>query len=116
MAAPAPETHFSLLLKADSEHPLPDDDAGVSSALMSYGVVFKKTKNAAPARLELLAGLMWVHAHQADLHAVWSAASADQHRTLASALKLDYDKDAASPTFLAMVVRRVPAGRHAGEA
>ena len=107
MAAPAPETHFSLLLKADSEHPLPDDDAGVSSALMSYGVVFKKTKNAAPARLELLAGLMWVHAHQADLHAVWSAASADQHRTLASALKLDYDKDAASPTFLAMVVRRV---------
>ena len=83
MAAPAPETPFSLLLKADSEHPLPDDDSGVSSALVSYGALFKKTKKAAPDRLELLAGLMWVHAHQSYLHVVWSAASEAQHRTLA---------------------------------
>ena len=74
---------------------------------MSYGVVFKKTKKAAPERLELLAGLMWVHAHQSDLHVVWSAASEAQHRILASALRLDYDQHAASPVWLAMVLRRV---------
>ena len=107
MAAPAPETPFVLLLKADSEHPLPDDDAEVSSALASYGVVFKKIKKAAPDRLELLAGLMWAHAHQSDLHVVWSAASEAQHSTLASALRLDYDQHAATPTWLVMVVRRV---------
>ena len=74
MAAPAPETPFVLLLKADSKHPLPDDDAEVASVLMSYGAVFKKTKKAAPDRLELLAGLTWVYAHQSDLHVIWSAA------------------------------------------
>ena len=107
MAAPAPETPFVLLLKADSEHPLPDDDAGVSTDLMSYGVLFKKGKRFAPERLELLAGLMWVHAHQADLHVVWPTASEAQHRSLATALRLDHDKDAVNPAFLAMVVRRV---------
>ena len=75
MAAPAPETPFVLLLKADSEHPLPDDDAAVSTDLMSYGALFKKGKSFAPERLELLAGLTWVHAHHSDLHVVWSAAS-----------------------------------------
>ena len=107
MAAPAPETPFVLLLKADSEHPLPDDDAEVSTDLMSYGVIFKKGKKFAPERLELLAGLMWVHAHQADLHVVWPTASDAQHRSLATALRLDHDKDAVNPAFLAMVVRRV---------
>ena len=78
MAAPAPEPPFVLLLKADPEHPLPDDDTEVSSSLASYGAVFKKTKKAAPDRLELLAGLTWVHAHQSDLHVVWPAASEAQ--------------------------------------
>ena len=64
---------------------------------MSYGAVFKKTKKAAPDRLELLDGLMWVHAHQSDLHVVWSAASEAHHHILASALRLDYDQLAATP-------------------
>ena len=75
---PCPETPFVLLLKADSEYPLPDDDTEVSSSLASYGAVFKKTKKAAPDRLELLAGLTWVNAHQSDLHVVWPAASEAQ--------------------------------------
>ena len=107
MAAPAPETPFVLLLKADSEHHLPDDDAEVSSALMSYGVLFKKGKKFAPDQLDLLAGLMWVHAHQTDLPVVWPTASEAQHRSLAAALRLNHDTDAANPIFLAMVVRRV---------
>ncbi len=53
-----------LLLQADSDQPLPDTDAEVVAALKSY----QKNKALAHARLDLLAGLMWVHAHQLDLH------------------------------------------------
>ena len=74
MANPvAPETSFILLLRADSEHALPESDPEVVTALASYGAIFKKTKKEAPARLELLAGLMCVHAHQHDLQVVWAA-------------------------------------------
>jgi hypothetical protein len=83
--AAIPETPFTLLLRADSEHPLPDSDPDVIAALNAYGSVFNKAKKHAVARLELLAGLMWVHAHKLDLHAVWSAASAAQHLILATA-------------------------------
>jgi hypothetical protein len=69
------ETSFILLLRAVSEHALSDTDADVMVALDTYGVAFKRIKKDAPARLELLAGLMWVHAHQFDLHTVWSAVS-----------------------------------------
>ncbi len=58
MANPvAPETSFILLLRADSEHALPDSESEVVAALASYGAIFKRTKKEAPARLELLAGL-----------------------------------------------------------
>ncbi len=68
MAVPlVPETSFVLLLQADSEHALPNSDPEVVTALASYGAAFRKTKKEAPARLELLAGLMWVHVHQHDL-------------------------------------------------
>jgi hypothetical protein len=109
-----PETSFSSLLRADSDQPLPDDDAGVIAALTSYGAVFKKTKAAAPARLNLLAGLMWVHAHQADLHIAWPAASVAQHRTLAQALRLDYDELSKTGPWLTMIVRRVLANIQPG--
>ncbi len=65
--AASPETPFALLLRADSDHPLPDSDPEVIAALNAYGVVFNKTKMHAAARLNLLAGLLWVHAHQLDL-------------------------------------------------
>jgi hypothetical protein len=81
MAIP-PETSLSSLLRADSEQPLPDTDKGVVDLLNSYGASFKKGKTFAPERLNLLAGLMWVHAHRDDLHVVWSTASAAQHRLL----------------------------------
>jgi hypothetical protein len=57
------ETPFSSLLRADSEHPLPDDDKDVTAALVSYGATFQKGKKYiyASDRLNLLAGLMWVH-------------------------------------------------------
>ena len=102
MANPvAQETSFILLLRADSEH------AEVVTALASYGAIFKRTKKEAPARLELLAGLMWVHAHQHDLHVVWSAASEAQHRSLAAALHLNYDLHAKSEAWHTMIVRKV---------
>ncbi len=59
MANPvAQETSFILLLRADSEHALPDSDPEVVTALASFGAIFKRTKKEAPARLELLAGLL----------------------------------------------------------
>ncbi len=91
MANPlAPETSFILLLRADSEHALPDSDPEVIPALASYGAIFKKTKKEAPARLELLAGLTWVHAHRHDLHVVWSSAS-EAHTTPSPRRFLNYD-------------------------
>jgi len=105
--AALPETPFALLLRADSEQTLPDSDADVIAALTTYGAVFSKVKKLAPERLDLLAGLMWVHMHQLDLHAVWPAASVAQHKVLAKALRLDYDAHAASAPWLTMVVRKV---------
>jgi hypothetical protein len=88
--AALPETPFALLLRADTEQTLPDSDKEVQAALAAYGAVFSKLKKHAPERLDLLAGLMWVHTHQLDLHVVWSAASVAQHKVLAKALRLDY--------------------------
>ena len=70
--AALPETPFSLLLRADSEHPLQvtDNNPDVSTALAAYGVIFKKAKRDAASHLDFLACLMWVHAHQSDLHVV----------------------------------------------
>ncbi len=66
-----------MLLRADSEHALPYSYPEVIKALASYKAVFKETRKDAQARLELLAGLMWRHAHQLNdsinLHATWSA-------------------------------------------
>ncbi len=111
-----PETPFSLLLRADSEHPLPDDDKEVTAALASYGANFQKGKKFAPDRLNLLAGLMWVHAHQDDLHLAWPAASVAQHRILATALRLDYDELSKTAPWLTMIVRRVLANIAPGSA
>jgi hypothetical protein len=99
-AAPGNPYTLSRLLRANSEQPLPNTDVDVIAALDSYGAAFKKAKKEAPARLELLAGLMWVHA-------VWSAASVAQHRALATAICLDYDLHAASGAWHTMVVRKV---------
>ncbi len=108
MAVPTvQETSFILLLRADSEHALPDSDPKVVTALASYGAAFKRTKKEAPVRLKLLAGLMWVHAHQHDLHVVWSAASEAQHRSLAAALHLNYDLHAQSGAWHTMIIRKV---------
>jgi hypothetical protein len=107
--AASPETPFALLLRADSEHPLPDSDPEVIAALNACGATFNKTRKHAAARLDLLAGLLWVHAHQLDLHAfrVWPAASEAQHRILATALRLNYDTHAVSAPWLTMIVRKV---------
>ncbi len=77
-AIPVPETSFTLLLQADLKHALPYSHPEVIKALASYGAVFKNSRKDAPARLELLTSLMWMHAHQLDLHAIWSTASEEQ--------------------------------------
>jgi hypothetical protein len=86
-----PETPISSLLLADSEHPHPDDDKEVTAAFVSYGATFQKVKKFAHNRLNLLAGLMWVHAHQDDLHVVWPAASVAQHRILAPTKDVEHN-------------------------
>jgi hypothetical protein len=99
-----PEIPFSSLLRADSEHPLPDYDKGVTAALASYGATFQKGEMFAPNYLNLLAGLMWVHAHQNYLHVAWPAASVAQHSILATALRLDYDELSKMMPWLTMIV------------
>ena len=89
MAAPA-ETSFSPLLHADSEQLLPVTDAEVIQALPGLGMEFSKAKspNTHPAtRLNLLAGVLWLHAHKDDLAAAWPVASDLQQRILAKALR-----------------------------
>ena len=105
--ANSPAVSSRSLLCADSAQQLPVNDADVIKALQDYGVLFKKTKVQAPERLDLLAGLMWVHAHKEDLHVVWSAASVAQHRLLAAALRLNYDELSKTEPWLTTVVRRV---------
>jgi hypothetical protein len=100
----SPRDAVYVAAAGDSEHPLPDSDPDVIAALNAYGASFTKVKKNAAAHMDLLAGLMWVHAQQFDLHAVWSAASVAQHRALAAALRLDYDLHAASSTWLIMIV------------
>ena len=82
MAAAIPETSFNALLHADSEQVLPDDDAGVIAALNTCGVVFKGTRGAAKAenRIDLLAGIMWIHCHVGNNSTALANASVAQQR------------------------------------
>ncbi len=59
--AALPKTSFTLLLREETEHPLPDSDPDVIAALNAYGAVLNKAKKYAADCLDLLAGLMWVH-------------------------------------------------------
>ena len=101
------ELSFAALLAADSEAILPADDAGVITALASYGAKFSKYKAAphAQARLNLLSGLMWLHAHSGDLAPAWAWLSPAQRGVMAVALNLDLDEAAASPTPAAVLRR-----------
>ncbi len=56
--AALPETPLTSLLRADSEHPLPDSDPDVIAALNYYGASFNKVEKNAAVRMDLLAGLM----------------------------------------------------------
>ncbi len=70
------ETTFTTLLRADSEHALPDDDGEVTVALVKYGVVFDKRKlprSNAEVRRNLLAGVLSLHLHRNDLPEAWPA-------------------------------------------
>ena len=73
MAAQA-ETPFLVLLNADSLADVPASDADVIAALASYGVKYSCSKTPpirVAERLNLLAGLMWLHAHIDDLSVAW---------------------------------------------
>jgi hypothetical protein len=103
------ETPFNALLHADSECNLPDSDDAVSTALASYGVAFKKGRSAAAvaARIDLLSGLMWLHVHANDLSAAISAASEDQQRRIADALRLNFAKDGKSTLWPTLLSRKI---------
>ena len=112
------ETSFLILLSADSEHALPDADGEVITALTKYGVIFEKKKKPpanAVGRLNLLAGILWLHLHLDDLAESWSVLSVAQQRILATSLSLDVDKDGDSPTWLISIRRRVQAKVSPGE-
>jgi hypothetical protein len=108
MAAPA-ETSFNSLLHADSDCHLPDSYADVTTALSSYGVNFKKGKSQAniKAHLDLLSGLLWLHVHANDLSSAISAASDDQQRRLAAALRLDFAKDGETALWPTLLSRKI---------
>ena len=112
------ETSFLILLSADSEHALPDADGEVITALTKYGVIFEKKKKPpanAVGRLNLLAGILWLHLHLDDLAESWPVLSVAQQRILATSLSLDVDKDGDSPTWLKSIRRRVQAKVSPGE-
>ena len=108
MAAPA-ETSFNSLLHADSDCHLPDSDADVIAALTADGVAVGKGKKQAnvDARLDLLSGLLWLHVHAHSLSSALSAASADQQRRLAAALRLDFAKDGKSAHWPTILSRKI---------
>jgi hypothetical protein len=62
--AALPLTPFTLLLRADLEHPFPDSDPDVIAALNAYCALFTKVEKSVAARMDLLADLTWVRAHQ----------------------------------------------------
>ncbi len=79
----------------------PATDAEVIATLQTYDAKFSKAKTPATnavVRLNLLAGLMWLHAHSNDMAAAWPRASPAQHIILADALRLNLAK--AEPPFL----------------
>ena len=81
------ETSFLILLSADSEHALPDDDGEVIAALTNYGVNFDKRKKPhvnAVARLNLFSGILLLHLHLDDIAESWPVLSVAQQRTLAT--------------------------------
>ena len=106
------ETSFLILLSADSEHALPDADGDVIAALTKYGVIFEKKKKPpvnAVGRLNLLAGILWLHLHLNDLAESWPVLLVVQQRILATSLSLDADKVGNSQSWLASIRRRVQA-------
>jgi hypothetical protein len=108
MAGPT-ETSFNALLHADSDCNLPDSDAEVVAALSAYGVTFKKGKSAKAVkkRLDLLSGLLWLHVHASDMSSAISAASEDQQRRLAAALRLNFAKDGNSTLWPTLLSRKI---------
>jgi hypothetical protein len=99
------DNSFTLLLRADSEQPLPDTDIDVVAAPDTYGTVFKKTKNLkeAPARLELPTG-----AHQHDLLVVWSAAPAATLETSGHSLFLPSQNQHTGALLLRLALSSAP--------
>jgi hypothetical protein len=82
--AGAIEITFPALLAECSDIVLPIDDDAVKADLDSYGASFKRT------RADLLAGLVLLHAHHADLGLVSRRLSYGQIQRLADALGLDF--------------------------
>jgi hypothetical protein len=111
------DTSFNALLHADSDCNLPDSDAEVVAALSAYGVTFKKGKSekAVEERLSLLSGLLWLHVHANDMSAAISAASDDQQRRLAAALRLDFAKDGNSALWPTLLSRKILANAVPGQ-
>ena len=114
--AGAIETTFSTLLAEFSDLVLPIDDDAVKADLDSYGATFKRTRGPLPtaARADLLAGLVLLHAHHADLGPVLQRLSDAQTKRLADALGLDFAALGALATWPLLVAGRIVAQKLPG--
>ena len=115
--AAAPETSFESLLAADSAFVVPTTDKEVTALLDTYGVSFKKNKGAAgaAARVDLLAGVVWLHMHHATMNTSLAVVSEAQQRRLAAALRLDYDTTSKLATWPEHVARRIVSQKDPGD-
>ncbi len=98
MASPA-ETPFNTLLHADADVTLP--------ALVAY--VYKKSKSLVnvEARLDLLAGLLWLHTHAHDVAQALLAVSDEKQLRLAAALRLNFLRDGKFDAWPTLLSRRI---------
>jgi hypothetical protein len=110
MAQP-PLANLSLLelLAQDSDFQVPDDDVAVRAALAEYHVPVSaaKTAKAKLERRQLLAGLSWLHLHHSDMASNIARLSGDHQRILASALSVDLAAHVGSPSWPALLSRRI---------
>lgn len=115
MAGLPPPT-FAELLAATSAYVMPTQDVDVKNALTAYHLNFKKTNGPAhaEARLDLLAGIAWLHTHHENLGPALAKLTIAQSQVLATALDLDFAISGSLDIWPTMVERRLLARQPPG--
>jgi hypothetical protein len=117
MAAAVPPPSFATLLAEDSDFALPASDPKAIQSLIAYGAIFSRAKKEPKPteRLEILAGMLWLHTNHASPHTALARASAAQQQLLATALGLDYGKLAQLESWPTIVSRHILAQADPGD-